>query len=155
VVNNWYDNCCSKNEKGSSMCFFVLVDSGNKQLLKQTQLFDISDDLAATPVFCYLVSSFDADNVAELDGFDELSLVDVFKDLQAQVVQREDDFSQIRLLLKSNENSLRNILLVIGTTNWDLGKLLFYFLFLWVLITHLFLLIVPVENESECESQHC
>jgi hypothetical protein len=63
------------------------------------------------------VSSFDADNVAELDGFDALSLVDVVKDLQAQVVQREDDFSQIRLLFKANENSLRNILRDFGTKN--------------------------------------
>jgi hypothetical protein len=47
--------------------------------------------------------------------------VDVFKDLQAQVVQREDDFSQIRLLFKENENSLRNILRDFGTTNLDLG----------------------------------
>jgi hypothetical protein len=110
-----------KMKSGSSLCFVVLVDSGIKQLLKQTQLFHILDDLAATPVFCYLVSSFDADNVAELDGFDELSLVDVFKELQAQVVQREDDFSQIRLLFKANENSLRNIFRDFGTTNLDLG----------------------------------
>ena len=101
--------------------FIVLVDSGIRQQLKQTQLFHIPDDLAATPVFCYLVSSFDADNGAELYGFDELSLVDVFKDLQAQVVQREDDFSQIRLLFKSNENSLRNILRDFGTKNLDIG----------------------------------
>jgi hypothetical protein len=110
-----------KMKSGSSMCFVVLVDSGIKQLSKQTQLFHIPYDLAATPAFCYLVSSFDADNVAELDGFDELSLVDVFKDLQAQVVQRKDDFSQIRLLFKANENSLRNIFRDFGTTNLDLG----------------------------------
>jgi hypothetical protein len=110
-----------KMKSGSSLCFVVLVDSEIKQLLKQTQLFHIPDDLAATPVFCYLVSSFDADNGAELYGFDELSLMDVFKDLQAQVVQREDDFSQIRLLFKENENSLRNILRDFGTTNLDLG----------------------------------
>jgi hypothetical protein len=47
--------------------------------------------------------------------------VDVFKDLQAQVVQREDDFSQIRLLFKANENSLRNILRDFGTKNLDIG----------------------------------
>jgi hypothetical protein len=67
-----------KMKSGSSLCFVVLVDSGIKQLLKQTQLFHIPDDLAATPVFFYLVSWFDADNGAELNGFDELSLSDVF-----------------------------------------------------------------------------
>jgi hypothetical protein len=62
-------------KSGSSMCFFVLVDTGIKKLFKQSELFNILDDFAALPVFCCRVSLSDIGRFVELDGFDELFLL--------------------------------------------------------------------------------
>jgi hypothetical protein len=111
------------NSSGSSMCFFVLVDSGIRQQLKQTQLFQ-SQMIMRHPQ-CFATTCLCLTQIMLLNSMVLIlwfsSLVDVFKYLQAQVVQREHDFSQIRLLVKANGNSLQNILRYFGTTHLDLG----------------------------------
>lgn len=50
--------------------FFCSRRQRNLATVKANPAISVPDDHAAPPVFCYHVSLFDADNVAELDGFD-------------------------------------------------------------------------------------